>query len=244
VTWWLERILPSQRRLAPLARTLFDVPLPGDAVFDDLERLAHNLVAMNGILRDRSHTTVRLVTSPDRMVVKEAMRTFTYLNLYGFLTDAVVVNRVLPAEAADGYFAEWREVQREQMELVRSAFEPVPILSAPLFEREVIGPRMLDRLADKVFDDADPAAVLHEDISQELATENGRARLRLALPFADRSRLQLKKIGLEVVVRVGGQKRTIILPPALTGYAARGARLEDGALEITFEKSDDEHRAR
>jgi arsenite/tail-anchored protein-transporting ATPase len=243
VTWWLERILPSQRRLAPLARTLFDVPFPGDAVFDDVERLAHNLVAMNDILRDRSRTTVRLVTSPDRMVVKEAMRTFTYLNLYGFLTDAVVVNRVLPPEAADGYFAAWREVQREQMELVRSAFEPVPILSAPFFEREVMGPEMLDRLAGEVFDGADPAAVLHEDISQELATENGRATLRLVLPFAERDQLQLKKIGLEVVVRVGGQKRTIILPPALAGYAASGARFEDGALEIMFEKSADEHRA-
>jgi arsenite/tail-anchored protein-transporting ATPase len=243
VTWWLERILPSQRRLAPLARTLFDVPFPGDAVFDDVERLAHNLVAMSDILRDRSRTTVRLVTSPDRMVVKEAMRTFTYLNLYGFLTDAVVVNRVLPAEAADGYFAAWREVQREQMELVRSAFEPVPILSAPFFEREVMGPDMLDRLGGEVFDGADAAAVLHEDISQELATENGRARLRLVLPFAERDQLQLKKIGLEVVVRVGGQKRTIILPPALAGYAASGARFEDGALEIMFEKSADEHRA-
>jgi arsenite/tail-anchored protein-transporting ATPase len=242
VTWWLERILPSQRRLAPLARTLFDLPLPGDAVFDDVERLARNLVAMNGILRDRSRTTVRLVTSPDRMVVKEAMRTFTYLNLYGYLTDAVVVNRMLPAEAADGYFAAWREVQREQMALVRSAFEPVPILSAPFFEREVLGPEMLDRLAAAVFDDADPAAVLHEDISQELATENGRATLRVAVPFAERDQLQLKKIGLEVVVRVGAQKRTIILPPALAGYAASGARFEDGALEIVLEKSADEHR--
>jgi arsenite-transporting ATPase len=242
VTWWLERILPSQRRLAPLARTLFDLPLPGDAVFDDVERLARNLVAMNGILRDRSRTTVRLVTSPDRMVVKEAMRTFTYLNLYGYLTDAVVVNRMLPAETADGYFAAWREVQREQMALVRSAFEPVPILSAPFFEREVLGPEMLDRLAAAVFDDADPAAVLHEDISQELVTENGRATLRVAVPFAERDQLQLKKIGLEVVVRVGAQKRTIILPPALAGYAASGARFEDGALEIVLEKSADEHR--
>jgi arsenite/tail-anchored protein-transporting ATPase len=242
VTWWLERILPSQRRLAPLARTLFDLPLPGDAVFDDVERLARNLVAMNGILRNRSRTTVRLVTSPDRMVVKEAMRTFTYLNLYGYLTDAVVVNRMLPAETADGYFAAWREVQREQMALVRSAFEPVPILSAPFFEREVLGPEMLDRLAAAVFDDADPAAVLHEDISQELVTENGRATLRVAVPFAERDQLQLKKIGLEVVVRVGAQKRTIILPPALAGYAASGARFEDGALEIVLEKSADEHR--
>ena len=150
MTWWLERILPSQRKLAPFARTLFDMPLPGEAVFDDLERLARNLVAMNGILRDRSRTTIRLVTSLDRMVVKESMRTFTYLNLYGYLTDAVVVNRLLPP---DGYFAAWREAQEEQLELVRSAFAPVPVLTADYFEREVVGPEMLDRLAGAVFEE-------------------------------------------------------------------------------------------
>ena len=236
VTWWLERILPSQRKLAPFARTLFDVPLPGDGVFDDVERLARNLVAMNGILRDHEHTSVRLVTSLDRMVVKEAMRTFTYLNLYGYLTDAIVVNRVLPAEATKGYFAGWREVQGRQMELVRSAFEPVPILQGPLFEREVAGPEMLDRLAGEVFGRVDAASVLHEEISQELVTDNGRATLRLPLPLASKEDLQLKKIGLEVIVRVGAQKRTILLPPALSAYATSGASFNDGRLEIVFEK--------
>jgi len=236
VTWWLERILPSQRRLAPFARSLFDIPLPGDAVFEDVERLARNLVAMNGILRDRSHTTVRLVMNPDRMVVKEAMRTFTYLNLYGYLTDAVVVNRLLPG---DGYFAAWSEVQREQLDVVRSAFEPVPVLTAPYLEREVVGPEMLDRLGDEVFGERDAAAVLHTELAHELVTENGRATLKVDVPFADKGDLGLKKIGLEVVVRVGAQKRTIMLPPPLAGYAARGARLEDGTLEISFEKSGD-----
>ena len=236
VTWWLERILPSQRKLAPFARTLFDVPLPGDGVFDDVERLARNLVAMNGILRDHEHTSVRLVTSLDRMVVKEAMRTFTYLNLYGYLTDAIVVNRVLPAEATKGYFAGWREVQGRQMELVRSAFEPVPILQGPLFEREVAGPEMLDRLAGEVFGGVDAASVLHEEISQELVTDNGRATLRLPLPLASKEDLELKKIGLEVIVRVGAQKRTILLPPALSAYATSGASFNDGRLEIVFEK--------
>ena len=238
VTWWLERILPSQRRLAPFARSLFDMPLPGDGVFEDVERLARNLVAMNGILRDRSRTTVRLVTNADRMVVKEAMRTFTYLNLYGYLTDAVVVNRLLPA---DGYFAAWSEVQREQLELVRSAFEPVPVLTAPYLEREVVGPEMLDRLAGEVFGERDPAAVLHSHIAQELVTENGRATLRVDVPFAEKGDLGLKKIGLEVVVRVGAQKRTIMLPPALAAYSASGAKLDDGTLEISFERAGDEH---
>ncbi len=103
--------------------------------------------------------------NPDRMVIKEAMRTFTYLNLYGYLTDAVVVNRVFPPEAAEGYFAGWRENQQEQMELVRSAFSPVPILTAPYFDQEVVGPAMLDRLADEAFEELDPGAVLHDDLS-------------------------------------------------------------------------------
>ena len=239
VTWWLERLLPSQRKLAPFARTLFDMPLPGDAVFEDLERLARNLVAMNGILRDRARTSIRLVTNPDRMVVKEAMRTFTYLNLYGYLTDAVVVNRLLPP---DGYFAAWRAVQDEQLALARSAFDPVPVLTAAYYEREVMGPEMLDRLGSEVFGGRDPAAILHDELTQELVTDNGRATLRVAVPFAERDDLSLKKIGLEVIVRAGTQKRTIMLPPALAGYATSGARFDDGRLEIVFEKGTDHGR--
>jgi arsenite/tail-anchored protein-transporting ATPase len=242
-SWWLEKVFPWERRLyaaaRPFARSLLDIPMPGEAVFDDVKRLVENLVAMNGILRDRSHTSIRLVMNPDRMVIKEAMRTFTYLNLYGYLTDAVVVNRVFPAELADGYFAGWRENQQEQMKLVQSAFSPVPILSAPYFEAEVVGPAMLDRLAGEVFDEGrDPAAVLHDDLSQELTAENGSATLRLPLPFADKGDIDLKKIGLEVVVRVGGQKRTIMLPQSLAAYRPRGARFEDGALQVTFEREE------
>jgi arsenite-transporting ATPase len=241
-TWWLEKVFPWERRLVaaarPLARGFLDVPLPGDAVFKDVERLVRNLVAMNDILRDRSSTTIRLVMNPDRMVVREAMRTFTYLNLYGYLTDAVVVNRVLPEEAGEGYFAAWRELQAKHMELVRSAFAPVPILTAPWLETEVMGPVMLDRLAAEVFGDGDPAEILHNELSQELSAENGRATLRLALPFAERGDIELKKIGLEVIVRVGGQKRTIILPPTMAAYATSGARFEGGALQVTFERRD------
>ncbi len=241
-TWWLEKVFPWERRLVsaarPIARGLLDLPLPDNAVYEDLERLARNLIAMNDILRDRSSTSIRLVMNPDKMVVKEAMRTFTYLNLYGYLTDAVVVNRVLPDEAADGYFAAWREVQQEHMELVRSAFSPVPILVAPWLEREVVGPEMLDRLAGELFGDEDPARMLYHELSQELSSENGSATLRLPIPFAERGDIDLKKIGLEVVVRVGGQKRTIILPPTMAAYSTTGARFEDGALQVFFEKSD------
>jgi arsenite-transporting ATPase len=241
-SWWLEKVFPWERRLyaaaRPFARSLLDIPMPSEAVFDDVKRLVQNLVAMNDILRDRSRTSIRLVMNPDRMVIKEAMRTFTYLNLYGYLTDAVIVNRVFPAELAEGYFAGWRANQQEQMELVRSAFSPVPILTAPYFEQEVVGGQMLDRLATEAFEDLAAQDVLHEDLSQELTSENGHATLRLPLPFAHKGDIHLKKIGLEVVVRVGGQKRTIMLPPSLASYRPRGARFEDGALHVTFEREE------
>jgi arsenite-transporting ATPase len=241
-SWWLEKVFPWERRLyaaaRPFARSLLDIPMPSEAVFDDVKRLVENLVAMNTILRDRDTTSIRLVMNPDRMVIKESMRTFTYLNLYGYLTDAVVVNRVFPAEAADGYFAGWRDLQQEQMELVRSAFSPVPILTAPYFPEEVVGDAMLDRLAGEVFEAHDPGAMLHNDLSQELVSENGHATLRLALPFADKGDIDLKKIGLEVIVRVGGQKRTILLPQTMVDYRPRSARFDDGALHVTFEREE------
>jgi arsenite-transporting ATPase len=148
----------------------------------------------------------------------------------------VVVNRVFPDEVAGTYFGPWRERQREHLELVESAFAPVPVLCAPYFDREVAGPEMLDRLAGALFSDERPAAgVLHDSLSHELEVEEDRAQLRLDLPFARRGDISLKKIGLELVVRVDGQKRTIMLPPALAGWRASEARFADGALHVTLQ---------
>jgi arsenite-transporting ATPase len=173
------------------------------------------------------------------MVVREAMRTFTYLGLYGYLTDAVIVNRVLPEEAGEGYFAEWRRAQQEHIELVRSGFAPVPILTAPHLPREVVGADALDLLGDELFGDGAAHELLHDGPMRELSSENGRATLTLPLPFAERGEIDLKKVGLEVIVRVGAQKRTIILPSALAGYETGGARFRDGALEVVFERGRD-----
>ena len=242
-TWWLEKVFPWQSKwlaaARPFARSMLDVPLPPDGVLEDVERLVRNLVAMNAILRDPERTTVRLVMTPDRMVVREAMRTFTYLNLYGYLTDAVVVNRILPDEAGDGYFSEWRDAQRREMSSVRAAFSPVPVLTAPYLPREVIGDVMLDGLGDQIFGQTAPQAVLHTVLTQELSADDERATLRLLLPFTERGDVELKKIGLEVIVKVAGQKRTIILPPAMAAYQTSGARLENGALEVSFERASD-----
>ena len=239
--WWLEKVFPWEKRLLtaarPLAKTFLDLKLPSNDVYAEVQRLVLNLIAMNEILRDRERSSIRLVMNPEKMVVREAQRTFTYLNLYGYLTDAVIVNRVFPADVADGYFGAWREVQQEQIELIEQAFAPVPVLKAPFFDQEVIGAEMLDRLGAAVFAEAEPQAMLYNDLSQELVMEGGTATLCLQVPFTEKAEIELKKVGLELVVRVADHKRNIILPPALAPYRPLGAKFTDGALTVAFERT-------
>jgi arsenite/tail-anchored protein-transporting ATPase len=241
--WWLEKVFPWEKRLLtaarPLARTVLDMPLPGRDVLAEVQRLVRNLIEMSEILRDHDRASIRLVMNPERMVIKEAQRTFTYLNLYGYLTDAVVVNRVFPDDVEGGYFEAWREVQQRHIELVEQAFAPVPVLRSPFFEQEVVGLGMLERLGGVVFAELEPHELLYRDLSQELVMSNGSAELRLKIPFVDKAEIELKKIALELVVRVGGQKRNIILPAPLASYRPREAKFQDGTLRVRFEKGDD-----
>ena len=236
--WWLDKVMGKEQSMLsaarPLARMFLDVQLPDEKVLAEVQRLVGNLVAMHELLRDASRVSMRLVMTPDRMVVAEAMRTYTYLNLYGYLTDAVIVNRVFPDELSAGYFGAWHAVQQEQLEIVASAFA-VPVLKAPYFAAEVIGPERLDELAAAIFAGTDPAEVLHDRLTQELSMNGGTASLRLDLPFAERGDVSLKKIGLELLVRVDGHKRTIVLPGAMAGYKPTSAVLEAGSLVVGFE---------
>jgi arsenite-transporting ATPase len=235
--WWLERVLPAQGQILaaarPFARAMLDLTLPGEEVLDDVQRLGRNLIDLHEILSDRERVSIRMVMNPDRMVIDEARRTFTYLNLYGYLTDAVVVNRVFPEEVGS-YFQGWRSLQQEHLAMVMDAFSPVPVLCAPFFEREVVGREMLDRLGEALFDTRDVAAILHDRLAHELVVSETGATLRLDLPFTEKERISLKKIGLELVVKVDGHKRTIMLPPALADHRPGQARFADGALNVSF----------
>jgi arsenite-transporting ATPase len=237
--WWLDRVVPAQEGGAldaarPFARAVLDVALPGDDVLADVTALVRGVLAMSDVLRDADRASVRLVMTPERVAVDEARRTFTYLNLYGFPVDAVVVNRVFP-EDVGAYFDAWRARQQGELREVQAAFAPVPVLRAPYFAEEVRGAEMLDRLAEEAFGDADVAAVLHTGAAERLEVSEDAARLHLPLPLAERGDVSLRQIGTELVVRVGGYKRTLLLPPALRGWSASGAEFADGALTVELE---------
>jgi arsenite-transporting ATPase len=236
--WWLHRAVANRRAIdaaRPIARAALDITLPSNRAIDGAGALLRDLVALCDVLRDHERVSLRLVMTPDRIVIDEARRTFTYLNLYGLLTDAIVVNRVFPSEVG-GYFDAWRARQAEALAEVTAAFAPLPVLRAPYFEEEVRGADMLDRLATEVFADVDaPTAVLHDEIGERLELDDDTARLHLALPFAEKGDVTLRQVGEELVVRVNGHTRTVVLPPALQDYRPAGAALIAGALTVTFD---------
>lgn len=240
--WWLKKILPWEKRVVsaarPFARGLLDLELPSNDVFGEVQQLVGNLAQMSDILRDHRTTSVRLVINPDRMVIQEAQRTFTYLNLYGYLTDAVIVNRMFPQEVTGGYFDQWRQHQLLNAKLVRESFDPIPVLSAPYFEREVVGESMLGRLGSELFKDREPEGLLYSSISHELSVNNGSAKLKISVPFTKKEDVELKKTGAQLIVKVAGQKRNIMLPASLRAYRPIGAKFDpdSDALDVTFEK--------
>lgn len=236
--WWLERAVGNRRALdaaRPFARAALDITLPSNKALDGAGDLLRDLVALCDVLRDHERVSLRLVMTPDRMVIDEARRTFTYLNLYGLLTDAIVVNRVFPEEVG-AYFDAWRARQAEALREVGEAFSPLPLLRAPYFGEEVRGPAMLDRLAERLFTDVEaPISVLHDEIGERLELGDDSAQLRLTLPFAQKGDVSLRQVGEELVIRIDGHTRTVLLPPALQDYRPAGAALTDGALTVTFD---------
>lgn len=236
--WWVKKAFPWNRGLlgvaAPLARAL-DLPLPDPELMEEVDHLIKNLLEMDGILRNHDHCSIRLVMNPDRMVINEARRTFTYLCLYGYQTDAVVVNRIFPDEVAGTYFSGWRDQQTRQLEAVSDGFSPIPILKSRFFDEEVIGETMHSRLADELFGDGDPAAIFHPGLARELTSEGDSTVIRIAAPFVEKEEIDLKQVGDELVITVGEVRRTIILPSGLAQREPSRAAFEQGTLEVTYE---------
>lgn len=236
--WYVEKIVQPGRRVAravrPLAARVGGVPVPQDEVFGTVERLHGKLAAVHSLLQDPDHASVRLVVNPERMVVAEALRTATSLSLFGYGVDAVVVNRLLPDEIEDPYLARWKERHAEHLETVRTSFAPTPVLTAPLFDDELVGTDALARLGQAVYTDHDVAAVLHHARPLTLTEIDGGYLLRLALPFAAKDDVDLHRRSDELHVRVGWMKRTVPLPAAVRRCEVAGARLHDGALEVRF----------
>jgi len=229
--------------MRPFMRTVTDMPMPEDDVFDSIKHLLTQLDRIHDLLADQQMTSVRIVLNAEKMVVKEAQRVYTYLSLFGYSSDMVVCNRLFPQAVDVEYFAGWRDIQSRNHKLVEECFAPVPIFDVPFFDSEVVGLEMLDKMGQAIFGEADPAQVFFEGRVQTIeATPNGYV-LRMPLPLASREQLDLLQTGDELVVQVGDYKRNIILPRALASLQITGAKLENGELRVTFERPEGQSSA-
>jgi arsenite-transporting ATPase len=241
IQWYMERIFPIERRvmgtLRPIAKHVTKLPLPDDNVYGAVGRFYDKLEGVKRVLTDAGSTSVRLVVNPERMVIAEAQRTFTYLNLFGYRVDAVVANRLLPDVVTDPYFARWKELQAEHLTTIDESFSPVPILTARLRDQELVGNELLASLGDELYGAEDPSAILHTEEPMTIVKDGGAYVLTLKLPLTTKEALELSNKGDELFVRVGPYRRTIILPKTLAGRSIAGAKMDDDRLEIRFEET-------
>jgi len=238
LSWYFDRVLPTERMLMKAARPVLtrmtNLPVPGEEVFDAAEGVFLAVEGVKALLADSEVTSARLVVNPEKMVVSEARRTYTYLGLFGYGVDAVVVNRVLPDDVTDSYFDAWREVQVRHLEEIEESFQEVSILPLRLFGQEMVGLDRLRELASELYGDTDPVTGFKGVSPFTLSEDGEEVVIELAVPFADEEELDVLRRGGELYITVGPYRRSFVLPDSLLRRHIAGAKLAGGVLRVTF----------
>ena len=238
LSWYMDRVFPAGRRLnrmiGPVLSRVTNLPVAGDQVFGASRRFYERLDGVKEILADPELTSVRLVVNPERMVIAEARRTYTYLSLFGYRVDAVVANRLLPDEVSDPWFDRWKAAHAEHLETIVDSFAPLPVLRANLAVGELVGLDRLRAFGQEVYGDADASSVLHSSDPLRIKKKDGGYQLTQELPFAERDDLEVGRRGDELLVRIGPYRRAILLPDSLRRRPITGAKLRKGRLKVTF----------
>lgn len=239
--WYMENVFGFERNalkaMRPLVNLVAPVKLPPDRYFQNIMELYEKINGIDTALEDPQITSVRLVTNPEKMVVRETQRAFVYFSLHGLTVDKVIVNRVLPEEVQDSFFEGWRDTQRQALAAMEHYFDPVPVSRIPLFQHEVLGRDRLQEMADQLYrDNQDPASVTRTEVPYTFSREGEKYEVRIQLPFTERGEVQLLKKEAELVVQVGTLRRHVGLPTSMAGLVPAGAKLEGQRLVIELRR--------
>ncbi|HEY4606846.1 MAG TPA: ArsA family ATPase [Acidimicrobiia bacterium] len=242
LSWYFEKVLPTERRLMRAARPILsrftDLPIPQDEVFTAAQSVFESIESVKELMSDPEVTSARLVINLEKMVIDEARRTYSYLGLFGYGVDGVVVNRVLPQEVADPYFERWRAIQKGHLDTVDDAFAEVPRLHLRLFDDEMVGVDRLRFMSNELYGDRDPIHDFTATHPFRIVDANGGISMEMDIPFIDKSEFSVYRSGHELYVQVGPYRRSFILPDALHRREVGRARLEDGTLSVSFSDPD------
>jgi arsenite/tail-anchored protein-transporting ATPase len=240
--WYMKHIFPFQRNLLkavrPIANRVAPFELPADSYFVNIRDLFEKLEGVEEIIEDPYTTSVRLVTNPEKMVLRETQRAFVYFSLHGLTVDSVIVNRVLPAEVRDTWFSEWHTSQDKVLQEIEEYFAPVSIKRVPLFAHEVLGKPRLEDLARVLYAEGDdPAAVTRTEKPYTFGKRDGIYEVQMLLPFAAKSEIGVFKKGDELVVEIGSFRRRVGLPRSMAALAPVRAKLQDRVLTVEMKEA-------
>jgi arsenite-transporting ATPase len=242
LSWYMEKLFPVERKVAkvvrPVMSRLISMPLPGDDVFQAGEGFYARIEGVRSVLANPYITSARLVVNPEKMVVAEARRTYTYLGLFGYAVDAAIVNRILPDEVTDPYFKRWREVQEEHLQTVEEGFADVEILKLRLFDEEMVGLDKLRLVGEELYRDRDPTDRLSVGEPFRIEQTGEEVALVMSVPFAEKGEVDVIRHHDELYVTVGPYRRSLVLPDSLKRRKVRGAGLEGGQLRVRFGAAD------
>jgi len=240
--WWLAKAFPFQKfafkSLGFGVRKTTGIPL--DKGYEELEVIFEKLERVQQVLATPETTSIRLVMNPEKMVIEEARRAYTYLQLYGYSVDSVIVNRVLPEDQVpkNSFFEGYVTSQRKYLEEIEQSFSPLPILQVPHLGEEVFGAERLERIADAMYEDGDPTAILHDEPTFQVHERDGGYVLELRLPFVEAEEVDVRHRGDQLVVQVANQRRNYILPNFLSYFTLTEHTLSEGWLRVHFVSED------
>lgn len=245
LSWYMEKFFPigkvAVRMLAPVSKAAFQVEMPNKNAMNEIEKMFLKLVELQELLKDRAVTSVRIVTTPEKMVVEETKRNYMYLNLYNFNVDGIYINRILPKDLDNDFFAQWISIQKEYVTCIKESFAALPVYEIPWYDEELRGEKAIRRIVEDVLTDKDVFAVKNITEREYFEQTEAGYQLNVFLPYAEKENIDLYQAATDLVIRAGNFKRSIPLPNTLRSYMVAGAKLEEGILQIRFEKGSGEH---
>ena len=243
LSWYMEKLFPigkvGVRILAPISKLVFKVEMPNKNAMNNIEKMYLKLVELQELLKNRDVTSIRIVTTPEKMVVEETKRNYMYMNLYNFNVDGLYINRILPKDINNDFFNQWIMIQKEYIAYLKESFSALPIYEIPWYDEELRGEENIRRIVEDALSGNEVFAkkIITERESFK-QTETG-YQLDVFLPCADKSSIDLYQATTDIVIKTGNFKRNIPLPNILRNYVVAGAKFDEGKLSILFEKGND-----
>jgi arsenite-transporting ATPase len=236
--WYMKKVFRLERKIfgyvRPVARRMVDIPLPEDEYFANIESLYVRLKGVDQLLTDPETTSVRLVTNPEKMVLRETQRAFMFFSLHQTSIDAIIVNRVFPSGLEEGYLKVWGNNQQKYLDLAETYFNPLPIFKAPLYDSEILGYEKLLEFGENLYQGQDPTQIFFKHKPYQFLKKDEQNSIKLHLPFITKKEIDLIKIGDELIIKIGNFKKNIVLPRAYAVLEPRKALLEEDYLLIEF----------